>query len=219
KRQRVGDQVVDVDLAFHVPVDNLGHVGAAPGATEGRALPFTARDQLEGARADFGAGLGHADDHGLAPPFVTAFQGLAHDFGIADALERVIGAAVGQLDDVVDDVLDFLGVDEVRHAELARHGFALRVHIHADDLVGANHLGALDHVQADAAQAEYHHVGARLDFGRVHHRAHAGGHAAADVADLVEGRVFAHLGHGDLRHHDVVGEGRCPHVVKQRLAA
>ena len=60
----------------------------------------------------------------------------------------------------------FLRVDEVGHAELARHRLARRVEVDADDLVGAHHLRALDHVQADAAQAEHDHVGARLHLGR-----------------------------------------------------
>jgi hypothetical protein len=41
-----------------------------------------------------------------------------------------------------------------------------RVDVHADDLVGAHHLRALDHVQAYAAQPEHHHVGAGFDLGR-----------------------------------------------------
>src|SRR5476651_2229697 len=40
ERQMVRDQIVDVDLAFHVPVDDLRHVGTAPCAAERRALPF-----------------------------------------------------------------------------------------------------------------------------------------------------------------------------------
>jgi hypothetical protein len=35
----ISDQVVDVDLAFHVPVDDPRHVGAAAGAAERGALP------------------------------------------------------------------------------------------------------------------------------------------------------------------------------------
>ena len=50
------------------------------------------------------------------------------------------------------------------------------------------------------------------------HRADPGGHAAADVADLVEGRVLAHLRHRDLRQHGEVREGRAAHVVEDRLA-
>ena len=43
ERHRVGDQIVDVDLALHVPVDDLRHVGAPARAAERRALPDAAR--------------------------------------------------------------------------------------------------------------------------------------------------------------------------------
>src|SRR6266850_6222269 len=43
----VGDEVVDVDFLFHVPVHDLRHVGAAACAAEGRPLPDTASHQLE----------------------------------------------------------------------------------------------------------------------------------------------------------------------------
>src|ERR1700752_1235731 len=47
ERQLVGDQVVDVDLLLHIPVDDLRDVGPAPGAAKGRALPNPAGHQLE----------------------------------------------------------------------------------------------------------------------------------------------------------------------------
>src|SRR5256885_9528219 len=43
----VRDQVVDVDLALHVPVDDFRHVAPALGAAERGALPYAAGDQLE----------------------------------------------------------------------------------------------------------------------------------------------------------------------------
>ena len=52
-------------------------------------------------------------------------------------------------------------------------------------------LQALDDVEADAAEPEHDGGGADLDLGGVDDRADAGGHAAADVADLVERRVLA----------------------------
>jgi hypothetical protein len=52
ERHRVGDQRVDLDLAVHVPVDDLRHVGAAARAAEGRALPVAAGDELERPRLD-----------------------------------------------------------------------------------------------------------------------------------------------------------------------
>ena len=79
--------------------------------------------------------------------------------------------------------------------------------------------GALDDVEPDSAEAEDDDVGARLDSGRVDNRAQAGGDAAADIANLVEGRVLANLGEGDLGQDGEVREGRGPHVVVERLAA
>ena len=57
-----------------------------------------------------------------------------------------------------------------------------------------------------------------LDLRGVHHRADAGGDAAADVADLVERRVLADLRQRDLRQHGEVGERRGAHVVHHRRA-
>ena len=90
--------------------------------------------------------------------------------------------------------------------------------IDADDLVRPDHLRALDHIQPDAAETEHDHIRARFDLRRIHDRAHARRHAAADVADLVERRVFTYLRNGDFRHDDVVRERRCTHVVEQRFA-
>ena len=62
----------------------------------------------------------------------------------------------------------------------------------------AGHPCALDDVQADAAQPEDDYVAAGLDLRRVEDGADAGGDAAADVADLVEGRIVADLRDRDL---------------------
>src|SRR4051794_9562551 len=43
----MGYQLVDSDLALHVPVDDLGHVSAAARAAECGAFPDAARDELE----------------------------------------------------------------------------------------------------------------------------------------------------------------------------
>src|SRR3977135_311681 len=61
--QLVRDQVVDVDLTFHVPVDYLGHVAPALGAAERGALPYAAGDELEGAGLDLLAPARTPDEH------------------------------------------------------------------------------------------------------------------------------------------------------------
>ena len=135
--------------------------------------------------------------------------------------KRVVGAALGQVDQMRHQVaLDLLRIDEMGHAELlapSPRGAGLRS---TPTIMSAPAMPrALDHVQADAAQAEHDDIGAGLDLGGVDHRADAGGDAAADVADLVERRVLADLRQRDLRQHGVVREGRAAHVVVDRLAA
>ena len=149
---------------------------------------------------------------------MAAFERVAHGVDVADAFEGIIGPAAGQIDDRLDDVGLFLRVQEVGHAEFPRLFRFRRVDVEADDLVGAGHAGALYDVETDAAEAEHHDVGAWLDLGFENDRADARGDPAADVTDLVEGRVLAHLGHRDLRQDREVGEGGAPHVVQDRLA-
>ena len=106
----------------------------------------------------------------------------------------------------------------MRHAELLAPFLLGVIDVDTDDLVRAGHLRALQHVEADAAQAEHDDIVANLNLGRVDHCAHPGRHAAADIAGLVERRVGADLGHGDLRQHGEVREGRTAHIVIDRLA-
>src|SRR4029077_19831955 len=156
--QGVGDQVVDVDLPLHVPVDDPRHVGAAPGAAEGGALPHPPGHQLKRPGADLLPRGGDADDDADPPAAVTAFQCLPHRLHIADALEAVIGAALGQIDEVGHQVaLYLLRVDEMGHAEFLGELPAPWVEVDPDDYVGPGHPAALHDVEPDAAQSEHDH--------------------------------------------------------------
>src|SRR3984893_6136595 len=215
----MGNHRVDLDLAIHVPVDDFRHVGPASRATERGALPDPAGDELERPRSNLLAGFRHANHDRYAPAAMTGFQCLTHHGGIAGAVEGVIGAAVGQRDQMLDDIaIDLLGVDEMRHAEAAAPFFLGIVDIDADDFVGTNHPGALDDIEPDAAKPEHDHVGARRDLGGVDHRADARGYAAADVTALIEGRVFANFCDRDFRQHGKVRKRRAAHVMEDRLA-
>ena len=55
KRHCVGDQIVNIDLPFHVPIHNLWHVSPPARAAKGGTFPDAARDQVEGTRRDFSA--------------------------------------------------------------------------------------------------------------------------------------------------------------------
>src|SRR5690606_11189004 len=115
----------------------------------------TAGEQLERPGGDFLTGARDADDDGLAPAPVGAFQRGAHDVDVADALEAVVHAPAGQAD---DDLLDgfgvVLGVDAVGGAEDLGQRELVGVGVHGDDAPGPRLARALDHGQADAAQAE-----------------------------------------------------------------
>src|SRR5437667_9004586 len=157
------DLVVDLDLARRVAVDDFRHVAPALGAAERGALPYAAGDQLEGARLDLLARARDADDHRHPPALVAALERLAHHVDVADAFEAVVGAALGQVHQVRDQVLaGFLRVDEMGHAELLGERLARRIEIHADDHVWAGHPRALHDVDPDAAETDYHHVPALL---------------------------------------------------------
>jgi len=181
-----------------------------------RIFPQASRGQAGRTGA---AGTGHADDDRLAPALVRAFKRDAHDLHVADAFEGVVGATAGQLDEVRHEIArDLRRVDEMGHAEAPAPGLAVIVEIDAHDHAGTGKPQALDHVEANAAQSEDHAVGTHLHLGGVDHRAHAGGDAAADIADLVEGRVAADLGQCNLGQHRVIREGRAAHVVMDGLA-
>ena len=141
---------------------------AAARAAEGRAFPDPAGHELERPRRDFLPGAGDADDHRHAPALVAAFQRLAHHLDVADALEAVVGAALGEIDEMRHEIASrhLLRIDEVRHAEFLGERAPCRIEVDADDHVGAGQPRALNHVEPDAAEAEHHDVGARLDLAR-----------------------------------------------------
>src|SRR3546814_5120161 len=97
------------DWSSDVCSSDLAERGAAPGPPG---------HQLERPGGDLLAGPGDADDDALAPSLVSTFKGLPHRLHVADALEGVVGAAAGQLDQMRHQVaLDVLWVHEVGRSE------------------------------------------------------------------------------------------------------
>src|ERR1700753_2879415 len=82
--ENMGDHRVDLDLPVHVPVDDLGHVGAAARAAEGRTAPHAAGDELKRPRRNLLTGTGDADDDAFAPAAMAAFERGAHQVDAAD---------------------------------------------------------------------------------------------------------------------------------------
>ena len=68
----VGDHLINMDLSFHVPVDDLGHIGASASAPEGSASPGAPGNQLKGPSRNFLPRTRNADDAALPPAFMAA---------------------------------------------------------------------------------------------------------------------------------------------------
>ncbi len=193
--------------------------GCGLDAAEGRAQPAPAGDQLERPGADFLPRACHADDHALTPAAVRAFQRGTHHIHVADALEAVVHAPGRHVDDdLLDGLVVVLGVDAVGGAKGAGQVELGGVGVDGDDAPRLGQLGALDHRQPDAAQAEYGHAVALLHLSGVLDGAKAGGHAAAQQAHLLGVGIGADLGQRDLGHHRVLAERAAAHVVVDRLA-
>ena len=112
QREDVGDHRINLDLAVHIPVDDLGHVGPSLGAAKGRALPHAAGDELERAGADFPAGFRDADDDALAPALVATFKCLTHYLHITDALKTVINSTTRHINNMLNYILNIIGVNK-----------------------------------------------------------------------------------------------------------
>ncbi len=106
-----------------------------------------------------------------------------------------------------------------RHSKAFAPGLLVIVEVDADDHVGTGKLQALDDVEADAAETEDDRGRPHLHLGGVDDGTDAGRYTAADVADLVEGRVGIDLGDGDLGQNRIIGEGRAAHVVMDLVLA
>src|SRR5688572_32512100 len=74
ERQAMGDQIVDVDLAVHVPVDDPRHIAASLRTAESRPFPHAASDELKRAGPNLLAGARDTNDHRYAPTLVAALE-------------------------------------------------------------------------------------------------------------------------------------------------
>ena len=111
-----------------------------------------------------------------------------------------------------------VGLHEVGGAELLGHLELRLEHVDGDDLLGPGDLGALDHVEADAAAADDGDGVALADVGGVERRAHAGEHAAADEGGVAQVDVVVDLHQRDLGDDGVVAEGAAHGHLAERLA-
>src|SRR3546814_7902039 len=99
QRQGVGYVRIEVEFTRHRLLHHARQLRAALDAAESSAEPLAAGDELERTRGNLLPRAGDADDHRLAPAVVRAFERGAHHLDVADALERVVHAPAGHLND------------------------------------------------------------------------------------------------------------------------
>ena len=108
---------------------------------------------------------------------------------------------------MVDDIFHFGRIDKVSHAKLPTQCLSGRVEVDTYNTCGTDHLGTLNHIEANTAQAKHSNGGARFYLHSEGHRTNTCGHATADIANLVKRRIFTHLRQRDLWKHRIVREG------------
>ena len=167
------------------------------------------------------AGSSNANDDTLAPPLVAGLQGSAHHAHVAGAVEGVVAATVGHVDQLLLDGLavELGGVDKVGGTELAGPHLLAVIDIDDDDLGGLVLDGTLDDGQTYTAGTEDGNVGALLDTGSHDGRTVPGGDAATQQTRTVGGDLGGDGDHGDVGDDGVLREGGGAHEVQKVLAA
>jgi len=146
ERLSVGDEFVDLEVSLYVVGHKARELSAALDTAESASFPHTTGNELEWAGGDLLASSRDANDDGLSPALVAGLESGAHDIDVASAIEGVVAAAIGHLDELIlDTLLAELGrVDEVGRAELLCPCLLGIVDIDYDDLASLFLDGSLD---------------------------------------------------------------------------
>ena len=121
---------------------------------------------------------------------MTALEGLAHDFNLTDALERIIHTAVSKVDDGSDHIIRIRWIDEIRHAKFFCKRTLIGINVDSDNTVRAHNPCSLNDVKTNTSKPEHGNAGSRFDFRRIHDSPEPRGDSTSDVANLIEGRIF-----------------------------
>ena len=147
KRQDMRNEIINIDLSIHVPVDDFWNVGATAGAAECSASPVAPCHELEWTGRDFLARTSYTDNYGSAPAAMTALQSFSHDIDIADTLKGIISSTIGEINQIRNKVFaNFLRVDKVRRTELFRYFLSAVITVNTNDHICARHPCSLDNI-------------------------------------------------------------------------
>lgn len=162
----------------------------------------------------------NANDNTLTPALVASFQSGTHHADITSAVEGVVAATIGHLDQLfLDSLAVELGrVDKVRGTELASPFLLRIVDIDNDDLASLVLDRTLDDGEANTSSAENSDVGALLNLRGHNGSTVTGCDTTAQKAGSVGGNLGSNSDDGDVGDNGVLREGRGAHEVEQVLA-
>lgn len=237
ERFPVGDELIHLELTIEVVVHKSGELRATLDATKGTTLPHTTSDQLEcyvllatssvseGEKLTSCGNLlargSNTNDDALTPTLVAGLKGGTHHTDVTGAVESIVAATVGHLDEVLlNGLAGELGrVHEVGGTELARPGLLAIIDINGDDLAGLVLDSTLHDGQTDTARTEDSDIGAFLDLGGHHGRTVTGGDTTAQQTGPVGRDLGSDRNDRDIGNNGVLGEGGGTHEVQDVLAA
>nr|ACL52648.1 unknown [Zea mays] len=212
------DQRVQLQLIVHAFLGEDGDVGLGLQAAEERPHDAPPEQQLQRRQAHLVAVPPQPQHDRLALPHLGASEGVGHHRRHADALEAVVHAAAGHLNDHLYDgtLVQLRWIDEVCDAERSPYFLLVRVEINADDLGCATHFRALDHRQTDRSEAKDCNSGSWLHLGRPPRCSYPGAGAAAEEAGELGRHGGVDLDHLVHVHDGVLAEAGDGEEVVQR---
>ena len=127
---------------------------------------------------------------------MAALKRLAHNIGVACAIETVICTAIGETYDSIYYIAgtDITNIDKIRHAKFARDALTSRIDINTNNFVSADEPRTLNHIKTDPTETEDSNISTRLNTRCPDHSANTSGNAAANITSLIKGCIFANFG-------------------------
>ena len=216
----VSNIFVNSEVLVEVVFNQSRDLGATLDTTECSSAPGAASDKLEGASGDLLARCSNADDSGDTPALVASLKSSTHDVNISSAVKSKVQTTIGDLDEVVLDLLalgQIARVDEAGSAKVLSPFLLSRVGIDGDYLAGADLRSGGDAAEANGTAAK-DSDGRALDAWLFGDSAPCGGDTTTEEADLLERRLLIDSDDRDVCNDCVLGEGGRSHEVVDGLA-
>lgn len=213
------DELINLDLASKVVLNNTRKLGSALDTAKGTALPDTASNELERSSLDDFTGSSDTNNDRLTPAFVAGLEGRAHNVDVTCAVESEVKAAVGHLNKLLlNRTLVLGGVDKMGSTKFLGPLLLLVVDINNIDGAGLAGSSTLDNGKTDTASTKNSNVVAFLDIGSDGGSTITSSDTTAKQTDLVKIGLFVNGDNRDVGNDSVLGKGRASHKVEQFLA-